>query len=70
MEDKNLPYPFFHHFTYYSPPSLVIKKFIFISFPILKCSSQSLKKTFVVQTMTFQPKLPSHCVFHTHTAWL
>ena len=31
--------------------------FIFKSFPISKSSSQ----TFVVQTMTFQAKLPGHC---------
>ena len=39
--------------------------FIFISFPNFKRFI-----TFVVQTMAFQAKLPTHCVFQSHTVWL
>ena len=49
-----------------------IKIFILIFFPILKfyLSAFVNKQTFLVQTMAFQAKLPSHYVFQSRTLWL
>ena len=63
MKYATLPYPIFNHSTHaklnlYPYISSYFKKF---------CPSPLLKKqTFVVQTVTFQTKLPNQ----SHTVWL